>query len=304
MHNRLRVLKGATALLYFGPLLAGLGGFGWGVIPVFAAIFMLWLFILRPLQWPRTLADWARPEALIALLTQGLMQVLLVAVSFGIGRGIGGVLDVVPPFPLMLPIAISFLSIPLARLIFDPWATGEPTDLLDEALAQAVPQDQTDTKARIAAANRMVTELGRLPSDTPDTVLAAHLAAMTTQVSPEILRVALMDPIYDGEASALHLRAAVVHATTPEVADHLIGTTYAMAVFRELKDPEHLRLFASRCADLVTQNPGRTPDCPETGVVLAMADHAPRARDALVALAATLAAAQGLSPSQVVDRQG
>ena len=31
MHNRLRLMPGATALLYLGPLLAGLGGFGWAM---------------------------------------------------------------------------------------------------------------------------------------------------------------------------------------------------------------------------------------------------------------------------------
>jgi hypothetical protein len=48
MHNKLRLLMGTTALLYLGPLLAGLRGFGWPVVPVFAAIFVLWLIVLRP----------------------------------------------------------------------------------------------------------------------------------------------------------------------------------------------------------------------------------------------------------------
>jgi UDP-3-O-[3-hydroxymyristoyl] N-acetylglucosamine deacetylase len=136
MQARLRLLKGATALLYFGPLLAGIAGFGWRVVPLFVAISLLWLFILRPQQWPRKLADWSRPEALIALLTQSVVQLLLVAVSLGIGRGIGGVLGVMPAIPLMLPVAVSFLSIPLARMIWDPWRADAGEVVLDEALAR------------------------------------------------------------------------------------------------------------------------------------------------------------------------
>ena len=169
MQSRLRLLKGATALLYFGPLLAGIAGFGWRVVPLFVGIFLLWLFILRPQQWPRTLADWSRPEALIALLTQSLVQLLLVAVSLGIGRGIGGVLGVMPAIPLMLPVAVSFLSIPLARMIWDPWRADAGEVVLDEALARLEaeedPAPADDLKRRTEVAARMVAALDRLPAE-------------------------------------------------------------------------------------------------------------------------------------------
>ncbi|MDT8857176.1 hypothetical protein RNZ50_19495 [Paracoccaceae bacterium Fryx2] len=134
MMNRQRLLMGATALLYSGPLLAGLGGYGWALVPVFTAIFMLWHLILRPQQWPQDAAGWMRPEAWLLLLGQGAMQVLLVAVCFGVGRGTGGVLGALPPFPVMLPIAISFLSIPLARLLWDPWKAAANDGLPEVAL--------------------------------------------------------------------------------------------------------------------------------------------------------------------------
>lgn len=290
MHTRLRLLKAATALLYCGPLLAGLGGFGWAVVPIFAAIFLLWLFILRPQQWPRSAADWARPEALIALVTQGVVQVLLVAVSFGIGRGIGGVLGFLPPFPLMLPVAISFLSIPLARMIWNPWKAEALDATLDEALArlEGIAEAPPDLQARIATAGRMVAELDRLPDDASPDLLASHLQAMATQVSHDALRVALMDPIYDRTASPLHWRAAVVHATDGTVADALTGTSYAAAVFHELTDTAGLQLFARRCGELVAQDPARAVDCPDPADVLAVADSTPRAAEALTALAVAL----------------
>ncbi len=295
MQTRLRLLKGATALLYFGPLLAGLGGFGWAVVPIFAAIFILWLFILRPQQWPRKLAEWARPEALITLLTQAVMQVLLVAVSFGIGRGIGGVLGAVPPFPLMLPVAISFLSIPVARLLWDPWQADRGAGMLDdviakaEAAAQAAPQD--DLRTRVEAAERMVLALDKLPEDSPPEVLISHLMAMSANVGHDALRVALMDRVYDNSASPLLQRATVVHATEGGVVDALAGTSYPMALFRGLTSADLLQLFASRCATLVAQDPGRLQDCPAVSDVIATAQTVPGAAAALGALSAALAKA-------------
>ena len=53
MQNRVRLLMGASALLYMGPLLAGLSGMGWAALPVFMALFALWLVVMRPAQWPR-----------------------------------------------------------------------------------------------------------------------------------------------------------------------------------------------------------------------------------------------------------
>ena len=296
MQARLRLLKGATALLYFGPLLAGIAGFGWRVVPLFVGIFMLWLFILRPQQWPRTLVDWSRPEALIALLTQSLVQLLLVAVSLGIGRGIGGVLGVMPAIPLMLPVAVSFLSIPLARMIWDPWRADAGEVVLDEALARLEaeedPAPADDLKRRTEVAARMVAALDRLPAEAAPGLLADHLHAMATQTSHEALRVALMDPIYDGSATAVVRRAAAVHATDPAVVDLLQGSTYPMAVFRALTDGPTLALFAARCADLVAQKPVRLADCPDPEDVMALAARVPGAAAELVALAKALTRAK------------
>ena len=293
MSNRLRLLQGATALLYFGPLLAGLGGFGWAVVYVFAAIFMGWLFILRPQQWPRTLGDWARPEALISLLTQGVVQLLLVALSFGIGRGIGGVLGAVPAFPLMLPLAISFLSIPLARMIWDPWKADQMNVLLDDALAklEAGQEDVTEgLQARVSIAERLVHELGKLPENSDAALLDQHLAAMATQAGHDALRVALMDRIYDGSANALLRKAAVVHATMGAVVDQLAGASYPLALFREVKSPDLLALFALRGAAVLAHDPARAVDFPDATQVRGMGTMAPQAAPALTALATQLEA--------------
>jgi hypothetical protein len=296
MQARLRLLKGATALLYLGPLLAGIAGYGWRVVPLFLGIFLLWLFILRPQQWPRKWADWSRPEALIALLTQSVVQLLLVAVSLGIGRGIGGVLGVMPEIPLMLPVAVSFLSIPLARMLWDPWRADAGEVVLDEALARLEgeqdPAPADDLKRRTEVAARMVAALDRLPAEAAPELLADHLHAMATQTSHEALRVALMDPIYDGSATAVVRRAAAVHATEPAVVDGLHGSTYPLAVFRALSDGPTLGLFARRCAALVADRPDRLGDCPDPEDVMALAARQPGAAADLAALAKALTKAK------------
>ena len=144
MPNRLQIFRVAGVLLYGGPLLAGLGGFGWPVVPVFTAIFLLWLVILRPQEWPASLADWQRPEAMVALAARAVVQLLLVALCFGIGRGIGGVLGVTLGLPVLAPIAVSLLSIALARLVGNPAEAAALDAPLDNATAPPADPAATD----------------------------------------------------------------------------------------------------------------------------------------------------------------
>ncbi len=125
MQNRLRLLRLATAVLYFGPLLAGLIGQGWGMVPVFVVIFLLWSVIVRPHLWPGSLPDLMKSDALVAMAALIATQILLVVVLFAVGRGIGGVLAVEPVMPAYLPAALSFLSVPVSRMIWNPRRGGE-----------------------------------------------------------------------------------------------------------------------------------------------------------------------------------
>ena len=115
---------------------------------------------------------------------------------------------------------------------------------------------------------------------------------MATQTSHEALRVALMDPIYDGSATAVVRRAAAVHATEPAVVDGLHGSTYPLAVFRALSDGPTLGLFARRCAALVAERPERLGDCPDPEDVMALAARQPGAAADLAALAKALTKAK------------
>lgn len=111
----LTLFRGATALLYLGPLFAGLAGFGWALVPAFLAIFLMYLFVVRRSLFPRKSADWMDMGVVIPLLTQTLVQLLLIVLCFAIGRGLGGVVGAVPPFSPLWTLAVSFLSVPLCR---------------------------------------------------------------------------------------------------------------------------------------------------------------------------------------------
>ncbi len=292
MQNRLRLLMGATALLYFGPLLAGLGGFGWALVPVFVAIFFLWLFVLRPQQWPRHLGDWARPEALVTLAAQGAVQVLLVTVLFAIGRGIGGVLGAVPAFPLILPVAISFLSVPLSRLIWDPWKAAETNAFLDHALREV----STPGHARTPAPQPTLAAhlLAALPKDLTADEIAAHLRAIEAQSDAPALAEALIASLATNQP---HLRQALaVHATTAAVVAQVANDYPAIAFANLVGDDQLTGLFATRCAAMLAQDPTLWGACPSADLLDQRASTAtPATASALRALADQT---RRLSPAQ------
>lgn len=267
MHNRLRLLMGANALLYFGPLLAGLGGFGWNLVPVFTAIFVLWLLILRPQEWPRSPAEWRRPAALMTLGTRALMQLLLVLVCFGIGRGIGGVLGALPPLPVMLPLAISFLSIPLARIIWNP-ANSAP-GLNDAQTAQA-----------------MIAPLGTLPDDTDEAELTSHLQAMAPHLSAQALFDALLARVSTPPTPNALRKALVIHATAPAAAQALQGSGALRQVFDVIaQDAELMVFFCRRCGALINDARATLTDLPPIARLHDAAATTPKAAAALTALA-------------------
>lgn len=267
MQNRLRLLMGVTALLYVGPLMAGLGGYGWSVVPLFAAIFLLWLFILRPHQWPRSLTEWMQPQALISLLTQGLVQVLLVTVLFGVGRGIGGVLGTLPMFSVVLPLSISFLSIPLARMVWDPWKAGQIDRFLDDAIARVNAPSGTDTAAGLDLAQRLIAPLADLPDDTPQTEVARHLIALSTQADPAAIRKALLERQKSGHAARPETIALILHATDGALIEAVGGDGPTRALSVLPREPELIALFARRLTLALTNDAELWGQCPSVDML-------------------------------------
>jgi hypothetical protein len=75
MLTRMRLVKGLAALLYIGPLIAGLSGLGWDMVAPFAAIFVVWLMVLRPSNGRQPPSEWLTGQAWLAALAQVLSQV-------------------------------------------------------------------------------------------------------------------------------------------------------------------------------------------------------------------------------------
>jgi hypothetical protein len=170
MELRSRAMMGANALLYFGPLIAGLGGAGWGMVPVFTAVFVLWSFVVKV----------GETQPASVLVTQVLVQTLIIAICFGIGRGIGGVLDSMPPIPYYLPIALSFLSLPLARM-------GQG----DVQKAEVVAHKSVDQSPDLNLAHQLLDALDQQSLSTEGDELARHLEVIGSQVNRKVILAAL-----------------------------------------------------------------------------------------------------------------
>lgn len=120
------ILKLATALLYAGPLVAGLGGSGWAMAPAFVLVFLLWQVLQHPRDWHRTPLRWRAAPRLTGALLRIAVLAGLVALLFGFGRGIGGVLGHLPAMPAAAPLLASLMAVPLARLAgMGPRAPGD-----------------------------------------------------------------------------------------------------------------------------------------------------------------------------------
>ncbi len=292
-----RALQLATVILYMGPLLGGLAGFGWGLVPPFLSIFVLWLVLLRPQQWPQTPREWATPRALLAVLSLVLSQIVLVAALFGAGRGIGGVLGTLPLFHPLLPVAVSFLAIPLLRLVWDT----------DRALAEGLSVDELLYPRSGPPRSRPV-----VVTDDAEAAVAPLLELDAGAARPGDLRAALDDLLDAGDgwarlealstalASAPTARhaalrtALILWATDPagEGAATMPGALRA-AFAAAGGDDALLRRLLPRAQTMLSGRSVREDSFPDPAVIEDMArrDVAPDVAEALLRLARGLGAA-------------
>jgi hypothetical protein len=267
MPVRLRLLKGATALLYFGPLLAGLSGFGWDYVPFFVAIFVLWLIILRPEQWPGSVAEWRAVQAWGASLTIVLSQVLLVAVLFGLGRGIGGIAGFLTVLNPLLPLAISFVAIPLCRSLWDARRAADEGIYLDDEAEQAqVPRAAADAAAAVVP-------LLNLPDDAPEPGVSALVGDTLFSAGAALRLNALTATLKRPDRSHAALRRAlVVWASEPEIVAHG-SVPDAMSNAFSITDgnPDLLRVLVPRAMALIGAFPDRASGFPAPALIRQMA---------------------------------
>jgi hypothetical protein len=301
MIYRLRIVQGATGLLYIGPLLAGFGGAGLAVVPVFVAIFLLWLIVLRPQDWPGNLVDWQRPDAWFALLVRVIVQIVLVLLCFGIGRGFAGVTDLMTDIPAWLPVALSIGAVALGRLAWPVGQDGAMELFLDQALASihALDASKIDPAARadrLTMADRMLQPLMDLPDTTAIETICAHLTALAPHVAPDDLfdclqaRLQGVDP-----APGVLRRAIILHATSPQTVEACAGRAVPVVALRVAgRDSALLRLFAERCRDLLDQHVDAWGECPNQAAL----EAARRGADgpAAEALARLIAMNRSLAP--------
>lgn len=196
-HNP-RMTGAAQVALLLGPLLAGLGGYGWGMIPAFAVVFVLWGLVLRPDGWPQAAADWAGPDW-PRHLGRALLQILVVAVLFGIGRGFSVALGALPMVSPLLPLALSLTGIAMARLVWD----GEKASTL---AAHPSPDAQHLADGQ-ALADRLLEEMAGSNPAMTEAEAQAHLQAMAVHVDAARLRAALDARVATGKAGPVLMTA-------------------------------------------------------------------------------------------------
>lgn len=292
MTLRLRLLQGATAALYMGPLLAGLAGYGWMMLPPFVSIFVLWLMILRPHQWPQTNAAWVQRVTWVSVLAQVATQLLLVAVLFGIGRGIGGVLGHLPLFHPLLPVAVSFVAIPMSRLFWNAERALEQGLTIDELMYPVRPPAPAPEAAVQPSPEETIAPLLALPEDAALTEIGPALEDALDDAAAWARLEALVRALDAAPARHAALREALIIWTTdPETFAANPLPQALRAVFRVSgHDPVLLARLLPRAAALARILPERHalfPDRAELDQLAALPLPAQVAAD-LAALMAAL----------------
>jgi hypothetical protein len=258
MTKRQRILMGLQALLYLGPLMAGLAAQGWVMVPFFAAIFLLWLAVVQPGNWPRGRDEWLQPDKQMSAAAQCAVQMLLVIVLFAIGRGMGGIAGVLPLFHWLFPLALSFVAIPFSRL-----AGAIPVPALTGAAA---------LDGQLKAAVRVTDTLNALPHDVNHDVIEAHMRAIAGEIGQEALREALLARAKGGEASPTTMRALVNLASSGTWA-HGLNLDAAERVFAAISPNAQLAMhFATAMNSQVSADPDMAEHAPSAASLLARAD--------------------------------
>lgn len=256
-HARLTLL--VTLMLYGGPVIAGLAGFGWGVVPAFVVIFVAWRIVMRPAEWPRDPAAWRDTSVQTGAALQAIVVVVVVLVCFGAGRGLGGVVGYLPRLPLVVPLFLSLAALPLARMIHDPRQAMDT--LLDNAVNRLKTFDKdvafpsADAQhildgTRLAV--RLLQPVQDLAPDTAPGVIAQHLNAIATQVDDARLREALVERAERDAPSRPLLTALVLHATDGRRMAILGHETVDPAFAALPDDADMMTLYATRAVAAVT----------------------------------------------------
>lgn len=278
--NRLRLMQVVSLMLYAGPLFAGLANFGWEMVWPFTGIFLLWQVVLRPSDWPRDIRSWREPGTLAAAVARIAILAVVVALSFGVGRGLGGIVGFLPTIPALAPLTLSFVSVPLARLLWNPAGDGETDAFLDTAIrdinaASAGPlADAKHLAEAEAQAQRMLEPLALMPDTTPDDTIIAHLGAMGRHVDDARLRAALIARSAAGPEMPMVLqRALMLHASDGRLMKSLGGENASRAFIALPDTPAVFETFARRLTAAMQEDPEVWWAMPSSDTIARRADR-------------------------------
>ncbi len=254
-----------TLMLYAGPLLAGLAGFGWVFVAGFSVIFLLWQMVMRPLDWPHDPARWAEGRMLAAAGARLALLVLLVTLLFALGRGFGGLFGLTIQLPLLAPVGLSLLAIPLARLI---GVSEAPV-----AAAEAGSPDAGHLAAATARAGELLQAVADLPDTATPEAIAAELRAIAAKVDAARLQEALVARVKAGGAAPSLVTALALQGSDGALLATLPGNAGTTA-FQALPDaPAALALFARRAEAALAADPGLWWSLPSSDMIAARASH-------------------------------
>lgn len=231
---------------------------GFGVLGPFVAIFVVWLLVLRPEQWPATPEEWLSANAFGAVATQVLSQILLVCVLLGIGRGIGAAAGFLPVVNPLFPLAVSFLAIPLCRILWDARAAAHQGVFLDdEAEAAEAPRALAEAGAAIVP---LLNFADHAPDAEVNTAVTRAMSMTGAGLRLDALVAALARP--SRSHTALR-RALVLWSSEPEiVASGQVPSGMSNGFAIAGGNGDLMRLYVPRALALIAAFPDRVVDFP------------------------------------------
>jgi hypothetical protein len=165
----------------------------------------------------------------------------------------------------MVPFLISFLSIPLSRILWNPQRAAEIGLTIDDDLRDVVGKQEAEA---LALADRLVDPFLALPAATTEVEIGQHIAAMAQHVEPQLLWDALLRRSGIGALGPDGRRTLVAFATDPAIATALLGGGAPARALKEVQtSPEAVAIFATRCAALLERNPFLRHDCPDVATL-------------------------------------
>ena len=269
MAQRARQLRAMTGLLYIGPLLAGLAGFGLPILPAFVAIFIYSQMLIRPLQRPHAPRGWVDVQVLVTMVTVVLTQILLVAVLIGIGRGVGGAVGSMPALSPLSPVTLSLLAVYLMRLTLqkDRASPRHPAAPQVPVLEQV----QLSVGPHVGPAQSIVPLL-TMPDDVALTELGPLLEAVLDDSNAQARLACLTEALETSPTRHATLRQAlVIWATEPGLFVANLVPTAMHAAFRVAgHDPQLLSDLLPRAAALARIMPERRSQFPDRAALAAL----------------------------------